>query len=160
MSLRTHSDTQIREKINFIFVIFVGLFWTPGNNLCYVYHTLFQISSKLLWEFALSHLRKSKNLSWIALVFKLAPRFISRGYFGQSLNTPFVLRWIMLDEIFVGKTVKRKKLYVITPKVYLISPWIMNAMQIFVFFFKIAPTPPTSYKLAKQQAITWQSNKL
>ena len=47
----------------------------------------------------------------------------------------------MLDEIFVGRTVKRYKLYVITPKVYLISPWIMNAMQIFVLLFKIAPTP-------------------
>ena len=47
----------------------------------------------------------------------------------------------MLNEIFIGKTVKTQKLYVITPKVYLISPWIiMNAMQIFVFLFKIAPT--------------------
>ena len=93
--------------MNFIFVIFVGLFWTPGNNLCYVYHKLFQISSKLLSEFVLFYLRKSENLSWIVMVFKLAPRFISRGYFEQSWNTPFVLRWIMLDEIFVGKTVKR-----------------------------------------------------
>ena len=92
MLLRTHSDTLIREKINFIFVIFVGLFWTPGNNLCYVYHKLFQISSKLLSEFVLSHLRKNENLSWIVLVFKLAPRFISRGYFEQSGNTLFVLR--------------------------------------------------------------------
>ena len=141
MSLRTHSDTQIRENINFIFVIFVGLFWTPGNNLCYVYHTLFQISSRLLSEFILSHLCKSKNLSWIVFGVQISPAFYFARLFWTKSKYPIFMEMNNVRWHFCWQNCEKVK--VIRDYAKSISYFTMDneCHANIVFLFKIAPTP-------------------